>query len=373
VPPKLTIKKMQTLASSRGGKCLSIDYIDNKTKLQWQCAKGHKWRSTAISVKNTGHWCPVCSGHIGTIEQMQEIAKSRSGKCLSTEYINSRIKLQWQCTEGHRWWATPAYIKKKCWCPTCNGTGKATIEEMQVLAKSKGGKCLSAQYVNDRTKLQWQCAEGHMWWTTPNIIKRNHWCLKCAGYEKGTIEEMQEIAKSRGGKCLSAEYINNMTHLQWQCAKGHRWRAIPFSIKVAHSWCPKCAVNEKKTIEEMQDIAKSKGGLCLSKKYINTATKLQWECAKGHRWLAVPAQIKDSWCPMCSHNRKKTLEDMQALARSKGGECISKKYVNIKTPLKWKCNRGHIWTSLYLYINRNENFCPTCRRYHSRWKQWQNH
>jgi len=45
--------------------------------------------------------------------------------------------------------------------------------------------------------------------------------------EKLTIKEMQEIAESRGGKCLSKEYVNNYTKLKWQCDEGHTWKATP--------------------------------------------------------------------------------------------------------------------------------------------------
>ncbi|WP_373322126.1 zinc-ribbon domain-containing protein [Paraburkholderia adhaesiva] len=42
-------------------------------------------------------------------------------------------------------------------------------------------------------------------------------------------------------------------------------------------------------------------GECLSERYVNNETKLRWRCAKGHEWEAVPASvIKGSWCPQCA-------------------------------------------------------------------------
>ena len=58
---------------------------------------------------------------------------------------------------------------------------------------------------------------------------------------KLTIEEMRELAESRGGKCLSEKYVNACTKLHWQCAKGHEWEATPGNVKNAHTWCPVCA------------------------------------------------------------------------------------------------------------------------------------
>jgi len=59
-PESYTIKDMQELASSRGGQCLSAEYIDIKTKLKWKCAFGREWEATPRLMK-AGHWCPECA------------------------------------------------------------------------------------------------------------------------------------------------------------------------------------------------------------------------------------------------------------------------------------------------------------------------
>jgi hypothetical protein len=70
------------------------------------------------------------------------------------------------------------------------------------------------------------------------------------------LKDMQRAARSRGGRCLSSVYVNSYTPLQWQCARGHRWR--------------------------------------------NSQTKVGWECGSGHRWFAIPNSVKrGSWCPEC--------------------------------------------------------------------------
>ena len=55
---------------------------------------------------------------------------------------------------------------------------------------------------------------------------------------KGTIEEMQAIARQRGGLCLSNTYLNSKTKLKWQCAYGHIWEATPRDVKHRGKWCP---------------------------------------------------------------------------------------------------------------------------------------
>jgi len=98
-------------------------------------------------------------------------------------------------------------------------------------------------------------------------------------------------------------YLNVDTKLRWKCAKDHEWDAPPYSIK-AGFLCPYCAGNARLTIEQMQKLAKTRGGKCLSKKYINSVTKLTWQCAEEHKWKAVPASVVSGrWCAICIGSR----------------------------------------------------------------------
>lgn len=175
---------------------------------------------------------------------MQTLARDRGGRCLSENYTNNYSKLLWQCKEGHRWDAPPTNIKSGKWCPFCAGNHRATIEEMQRIAEGKGGRCLSKEYTNNSSKLLWQCKEGHEWDAVPASIKRGKWCPTCGGAQKGTLEEMQRIAEGKGGLCLSAKYINNYSKLRWQCKAGHRWKAVPSSVKRGY-WCSRCSRKNK--------------------------------------------------------------------------------------------------------------------------------
>ena len=122
---------------------------------------------------------------------------------------------------------------------------KFTIKDMQGIAEARGGKCLYTEYVNSNTHLEWECSEGHHWETTPSQIKhKNSWCPKCAidrgsAYLRGNIEEVRELATQKGGKCLSDKYINNTTHLLFECSEGPQWEATPKNIKKGR-WCRKC-------------------------------------------------------------------------------------------------------------------------------------
>jgi hypothetical protein len=238
------------------------------------------------------------------IEEMRSYAAAKGGKCLADRYVTVITPVMWRCQKGHEWKSAFHYIKNKgSWCPACYGNIKLTIEDMQALAKKRGGECLSMAYRNLNGKLSWRCGVGHEWMATGNDVKNNgSWCPTCAGTKKLDLEAMHEIARSHGGVCLSNEYINNKTTLRWRCAKGHEWSAASGTVRNNGTWCPYCARKAKLTIEEMQQIAKTRDGECLSTSYTNGSTKLRWRCRSGHEWMATPDNVKNgkSWCPICA-------------------------------------------------------------------------
>jgi hypothetical protein len=111
---------------------------------------------------------------------MQIIAKQRGGNCLSKRYINSKEKLLWECNEGHRWFSTPFSIKvRKSWCPQCAGNQPLGLKTMHKLARARDGECLTAEYFNVKTTMRWQCKDGHIFESTPENIKQGRWCPEC--------------------------------------------------------------------------------------------------------------------------------------------------------------------------------------------------
>jgi hypothetical protein len=137
-----------------------------------------------------------------TLEDMKELASRKGGKCSSTEYIGARTKLEWACKDGHTWPATPDKIQRGTWCPFCAGNVKLTIKDIQKAADKHKGKCLSKNYVNSSTKLKFKCKAGHVFWARPSSVRKGHWCTDCAGKKKKTIEDMNRLAASNKGWCL---------------------------------------------------------------------------------------------------------------------------------------------------------------------------
>jgi Zn finger protein HypA/HybF involved in hydrogenase expression len=295
------LERLKEIATENGGRCLSEAYVNDTTKLRWECDHGHQWEAVPSSVKQ-GSWCPECAGtRKKTINEARHAAESRGGECLTKQYIGSKSPMSWKCARGHRWEAPLGRILRGVWCPRCAGRGK-TINDLCIAAAQRGGRVLSEDYLGIKKKHRWECSEGHQWAATAESILQGRWCPYCAGQHQ-TIEDMRAIARGRGGECLSERFLTNSTKLRWRCREGHEWEAVPASIK-AGSWCPACC-STKLTIGLMHELAADRGGQCLSIEYVNASTKLLWRCVAGHEWQAAPKHIKGGrWCPTCAHERR---------------------------------------------------------------------
>ena len=497
-----SIEMMRVIAASRGGQCLSSVYKNNLTGILWRCERGHEWEAIPSSITR-GSWCPLCAGRLpkdAALEALGELARSRGGALLSTHYRNARTSLNWKCAKGHEWRAVPDAVKHGSWCPVCGGSHPLSLEMMNKAARKYGGECLANRYINSNTKLRWRCAEGHEWEAKPGHVLRGHWCPICSsgvsericrallermtgvgfpkqrpkwlrnergkqmeldGYStslgvafeyhgkhhyqqssffhrqsdafeqrrrddeekrrlcqvngivlfevphsirhdqlqvhlaslllrvnrdllqedkpieitqldvwrRRDIEELREIAISRGGSLISDYYINNNTKLRWRCTEGHEWEAVSSSIKQG-SWCSICGdkragIKKAKTIDEMKVLAVAKGGFCLSDSYVNSRSRLRWRCATGHEW-ETPASviIGGHWCPKCEKFRlgrkyALTIVEIQKTAKKRGGECLSESYLNARQKLTWRCAKAHTWEANANTV-RSGSWCPIC-------------
>ena len=268
------------------------------------------------SIKRTKfspNWRKIYSGGSQQIKRLKEIAVSRGGSLLSSEWRGGDVALKFRCKEGHKFTIKPSGVFQKAWCQKCAGNELGTLEEMQKIAASRGRKCLSDEYVNGKIKLQWYCTKhDYTWWNLPNNIKKhNQWCNFCAGGSKHTIETVNALANSRGGECLSQHYKNTTTKLKFKCNRCKNvWETSLASI-LQGSFCPPCgrkrsAKKRSNNIEEIKKIAEIRGGKCLSTKYENSPTPLIFKCGISDHpsWKATPSNIKaGKWCPKCGRLR----------------------------------------------------------------------
>jgi hypothetical protein len=182
----LHLEEISKIASQRGGKCLSQNYVDNSFKLDFQCGDCHYiWKSSPNSIKN-GTWCPQCANKCVSLFHAQQLATHKGGRCVSAEYINSTTKMMWECQFKHTWQASYNQIQSGNWCPVCfkdnrNKSKKLPLAVYQQAANNKGGECLSTTINSCYDKLLWKCQNNHEWYGTAHAIKNTkQWCPMCA-------------------------------------------------------------------------------------------------------------------------------------------------------------------------------------------------
>jgi hypothetical protein len=297
--------------------------------------------------------------------ELQQLAAERGGRLVAGSYSGMAEKARWQCSEGHEWEAACGSVKGGTWCPRCSGR-IVTINDAREFAVSRGGSCLSLNYVNNKQKMLWRCKAGHQWKATWERTKEGAWCIECGsdGRKDSRLEEMKEIARLRGGECLSLAYKNPRTLLRWRCKDGHEWAALSDNVKSKGSWCPYCVEKGKVTLEMAQADAATKGGRCLATEIGSVNTPVRWQCAVGHEWMAAPAKIrgkgrKGTWCPHCAGKVAYSIEHAKKLAVGRGGACLSNKYNGAHGVLDWECENGHCWSAVFNSVKQG-SWCPEC-------------
>lgn len=186
--------KVSVIVSKKGGTLLTSIIEGWQSRFEVVCKEGHRWLSTAGQIRV--NWCQKC--HMASmvanreynkrksIEAFQQLAEKKGGRCLSEEYDGAEGMLTFDCGKGHRTFklrASNAFAG--VWCKRCaddqnSEAQRTSIEEIRVLAASRGGTCLSPAYTRDMKKLRWQCHRGHEWDASFSKIKYGQWCPACS-------------------------------------------------------------------------------------------------------------------------------------------------------------------------------------------------
>lgn len=92
-------------------------------KMDWICSEGHIWNAQVSSRKRAG--CPFCAGQrliVGINDLATKnplVAVQLRSHDPQSIMAHSNIKCEWQCQEGHLWWAPASDRMAGQGCPTC--------------------------------------------------------------------------------------------------------------------------------------------------------------------------------------------------------------------------------------------------------------
>ena len=122
---RLTIEYIKSKLSklSNGYICLSHNYKNNKIKLDFICPNKHKFKMTWNNFYQTGNRCPVCYGkqRLTILIIKKELKKKEPNYILlSNNYKNSKTKLEFICNKKHKFKMTwDNFYQSRNRCPVC--------------------------------------------------------------------------------------------------------------------------------------------------------------------------------------------------------------------------------------------------------------
>lgn len=180
--------------------------------------------------------------------------------------------------------------------------------------------------------------------------------------KKLTYEFVKASFEKEGYTLLSKKYINSSTKLKYMCPKGHK-HSITWSKWKQGGRCRHCFGNNNITYEFVKaEFEKIKYTL-LSKHYVNARTKLYYICDKLHHGSTSWDNFynKGRRCAICAGQGKPSIEEIQSIFKVEKYTLLSKKYVNAHTKLDYICSEGH--THSISFNNWQSGYrCPICYR-----------
>lgn len=197
------------------------------------------------------------------------------------------------------------------------------LENVRRIATEKQGKCLSNVYFSNSTHLSFKChVLEHDPWSSSysSIVDQGTWCPICRNFDIGeknklALDEVESRCKRMGADLegvLEPFWRKHTAHIyKIRYSKcGHRDVVTAQQLRDQRKCkiCPNPGRGgaQRLDISDAIKLAGSRGGVCLSECYINSSTKLLWECKQGHLWPASYNSVrggkskKGSWCPVCS-------------------------------------------------------------------------
>ncbi len=309
---------MKEYAESRGGKCLSGQFISSQTKLLWECSDGHHWYSNSAKYNNS--WCPKCVFFLSE-EKCKFILESITGESFDKNrtLLGEQLELDGYCEklkmafeyQGYQHFEKTYYHHDSS--PLQNR--KRLDAKKKTLCNQKNILLLDIPYhinVSDSALLNY----------ISNELKRHNVKLITEQIdwdnfvsEASIIKMLSKLAHKKGGRLISKSYRGCRSKLEFECQEHHRWFTTPGNIKLG-SWCPNCnaqaiAQRNKHPISNIHNLAKENHSILMSETYKNNITPIEWECEICQKsWTATlncmkTRLLKGKWCLFCNKQKEK--------------------------------------------------------------------
>lgn len=231
---------------------------------------------------------------------------SKEGYKLLSEYVNAHTYVVIECPKHHVYRTKPSKFVSGTRCRKCfvesNKKKGGQLEQKRIEAKTRFTKLVKSigytqlsEYHNSRSTITLQCDKQHVYNTTPNSFVSGSRCPTCFGL-KDTKPKDRFLEKVREHKMIQlTEYVNNRKPVLLRCAHGHEFSIAPDYFK----GCEICESKRDKYAKFFADYVNKSDYKILSN-YINSRTKMDFECPNHHIFSLTPHSFRDGRrCPIC--------------------------------------------------------------------------
>lgn len=184
---------------------------------------------------------------------------------------------------------------------------------------------------------------------------------------KPNFECIKEEFNKEGCTLLSTKYDSRDIPLQFICPNGHNTKMCYKAWKDSDYKCYSCYLeilqkSKSFTFEQVKEMFEIKKCKLLSTSYTNARQHLEYICPNGHDnsiTLDGFNRVDTVVCGYCSKTYKYTLDDIKKEFENVGYVILSKEYVDARTPLKFKCDNGHVHKISWTHFAEGQR-CAKC-------------
>ncbi len=252
-------------------------------KVNWICAKGHKWKASIHTRHFAKSGCPFCAGlqvwpgyndlattHPQLLKEWDWEANNKEG-IYPTQFSagSSRKKVNWICSKGHKWQRDVAGRAAGYGCPYCTnqkilpGYNDLATTHPELLKEWDYQKnTLKPTEVTARSnrKVWWKCQKGHSYEATTATKTEGRGCPYCSnkkvlvGYNDLATTH-PDLAKewhpTKNDNLKPTDVVaGSARKVWWKCPKGHEYQAKVCARSVLHNGCAKCKEGNQTSFPE---------------------------------------------------------------------------------------------------------------------------
>jgi len=174
---------------------------------------------------------------------VRESFRSEGYKLLSNdEYLNGKQKFRYICPQGHEHCISFDKWLEKRRCPYCDGQGKPSIAFVRSEFLKEGYILLSKKYNNSRTRLYYICSVGHKHYITWNNWHNGQRCPYCSG-KYVSEDRIMKFFNSKGYEVININGKGYRAEITYKCPFNHI-HTTRFNSK-HRLGCPTCAYIKK--------------------------------------------------------------------------------------------------------------------------------